>query len=333
MDNKEIAVLAGQGRGSGSGMTNDVKQAFLNAFEHVGWEDGDGSDQIEALRAALYPPVGLESISAVFEPGQTVIYDTDALDDLRPMLTVTAHYSDQTSETITAYLLSGTLAEGTSEITVSYGGKTTTFNVTVEHDPSALPTEYQRVEWIEAENGPAIDTNNTLTDNSEIRARMQVMGAGTNTYSGLFGRITPSVILMYSMYQGQAVLGANFARAQATQDVARLSLDTAYDISLNKDTINVDGEVAATFTGDPQSIVEQRNLLIFGWNNNSSPYGPTRQSWARCYGLQVYENGSLVVNLVPCYRKADGEIGMYDLVAQAFRTNAGTGTFTKGDDV
>lgn len=36
---------------------------------------------------------------------------------------------------------------------------------------------------------------------------------------------------------------------------------------------------------------------------------------------------------IPCYRKADNVIGMYDTVSQTFLINAGTGTFTKGSDV
>lgn len=74
--------------------------------------------------------VGLVSISAVYTQSGTV-YDTDSLDDLKADLVVTANYSDSSTQTITDYTLSGTLAEGTSTITVSYGGKTTTFNVTV----------------------------------------------------------------------------------------------------------------------------------------------------------------------------------------------------------
>ena len=48
----------------------------------------------------------------------------------------------------------------------------------------------------------------------------------------------------------------------------------------------------------------------------------------------------LVMDLVPCYRKSDGVIGMYDLCGNvcpltgtAFFINAGTGSFTKGSDV
>lgn len=77
----------------------------------------------------------LESISAVYTQGGTV-YDTDSLDSLKDDLVVTATYDDSSTATIpsTDYTLSGTLTVGTSTITVAYGGKTTTFDVTVTHN-------------------------------------------------------------------------------------------------------------------------------------------------------------------------------------------------------
>ena len=72
----------------------------------------------------------LVSISAVYSGG--TVYDTASLDDLKSDLVVTGTYDNQTTATITTYTLSGTLTEGTSTITVAYGGKTTTFNVTVK---------------------------------------------------------------------------------------------------------------------------------------------------------------------------------------------------------
>lgn len=198
--------------GTGSGLTEEVKQALLNAFNHVLWDDDDptGQTYIDDLYDSLYAitaisitptsmsfstlsstqqltatttPEGgnvtwssadtsvatvdstglvtavgygsavitatagsvtatssvlvaqatVTSISAVYTQSGTV-YDTDSIEDLRNDLVVTANYSDSTSATVTTYALSGTLTEGTSTITVSYGGKTTTFNVTVTHD-------------------------------------------------------------------------------------------------------------------------------------------------------------------------------------------------------
>lgn len=72
----------------------------------------------------------LVSISAVYTQSGTV-YETDTLDSLKADLVVTASYDNSTTQTVTNYTLSGTLTEGTSTITVSYGGKSTTFTCVV----------------------------------------------------------------------------------------------------------------------------------------------------------------------------------------------------------
>lgn len=74
----------------------------------------------------------LSSITATYTQSGTV-YDTDTLDSLKADLVVTAVYSDSSTQTVPSadYTLSGTLAEGTSTITVSYDGKAATFDVTV----------------------------------------------------------------------------------------------------------------------------------------------------------------------------------------------------------
>ncbi len=113
-----------------SGLSAEVKQALLACFAKVAWTDENGQDYYDALEDALYPPVTLVSISAVYTQSVTV-YTTDTLNSLKPDLVVTAHYSDSTSSVVTGYTLSGTLAEGTSTVTVSYSGKTDTFDVVV----------------------------------------------------------------------------------------------------------------------------------------------------------------------------------------------------------
>lgn len=112
------------------GITEDIKQTLLACFAKVAWIDDQGQDYYDALYDALYPPRTLLSISCVYMQSGTV-YAGDSLDDLKPDLTVTAHYEDGGSEVVTDYYLSGTLYEGESTITVTYGGKTTTFDVQV----------------------------------------------------------------------------------------------------------------------------------------------------------------------------------------------------------
>lgn len=116
------------------GVSDALKAALLKIAQKVVYIDEHGQDYYDDLYEALYPPAGLTSITAVYTQGGTV-YDTDDLDGLRDDLVVTAHYDDSSSEVVTTYSLSGTLTEGTSTITVAYGGKTTTFTVTVTHNP------------------------------------------------------------------------------------------------------------------------------------------------------------------------------------------------------
>lgn len=117
----------------GGGLSDSAKQALLTCFQNVYWRNGDGQEYCDALQEALYPvepPATLSYITCVYTQSGAV-YDTDSLNSLKANLVVTGHYSDDTTQTITGYTLSGTLTEGTSTITVTYNGKTTTFDVTV----------------------------------------------------------------------------------------------------------------------------------------------------------------------------------------------------------
>lgn len=146
-------------QGGGSGLTDGIKQALLGCLQNVAWSDEDGQTYYDALYNALYPPATLVSISAVYTQSGTV-YDTASLDDLKADLVVTAHWSNGTTQTVTNYILSGTLTEGTSTITVTYGGKTTTFDVAVTHwEPITVP-----ITWA----GAGTDKNSQIIDATQF---------------------------------------------------------------------------------------------------------------------------------------------------------------------
>ena len=91
----------------------------------------------QANCSVVVSELSLTSISAVYNQ-TSIVYDSASLESLKTDLTVTALWSDSTETTISGenYTLSGTLEVGTSIITVSYGGKTATFNVTVTASPT-----------------------------------------------------------------------------------------------------------------------------------------------------------------------------------------------------
>ena len=82
----------------------------------------------------------LTSIEASYNQGSTVVHPSTSLDSLKTNLVVKANYDNGNQNTLSSseYSLSGNLSVGTSTITVSYLGKTTTFNVTVSEDTKTL---------------------------------------------------------------------------------------------------------------------------------------------------------------------------------------------------
>lgn len=116
---------------TGGGLSEAAKAALLACFSNVAWIGTDGQSYYDSLAEALNPTATLTAITAAFNQGGAVIYNTDSIESLRNYLTVTAHYADGTSEVVSNYTLSGALTTGLSVITATYEGETDTFTVQV----------------------------------------------------------------------------------------------------------------------------------------------------------------------------------------------------------
>lgn len=162
----------------GAGLSEEAKQALLAVIQNVAYTTPNGQDYYDALYAALYPPTELDYITAVYTQSGTV-YDTDTLDSLKADLVVTAYYDDGTSEPVTAYTLSGTLTAGTSSITVSYGGKTTSFNVTV----TAAKT-LSSISAVYTQSGTVYDTDSLDSLKSDLVVTATYSDSTTETVPG-----------------------------------------------------------------------------------------------------------------------------------------------------
>lgn len=144
-------------------VNESVKTALLQLAQKVAYIDEHGQDYYDDLYNALYPAVGVNNIIAVFNSGGVTIYDTNTLNDLRQYLTVTAIMTDSSTEVVTTYTLSGSMDAGTQTITVSYGGKTDTFSVTV----TETPFEYGEYTPDSVVRGKYIDGTGAIADSTD----------------------------------------------------------------------------------------------------------------------------------------------------------------------
>ena len=112
------------------------------------------------ILAKTFEPVLLR-INAVYTQTETV-YDDTPLDDLKTDLVVTAYFESGNSRVVDNYTLSGTLAVGSSTVTVNYKGKTDTIIVEVRARSLVI------AEWDFSSNTPLVDKVNgyQLTSNN-----------------------------------------------------------------------------------------------------------------------------------------------------------------------
>lgn len=256
------------------GLTDEVKQALLDCFEHVAWIDEHGQDYYDALEDALYPPADLVSISAVYTQSGTV-YDTDTLDSLKTDLVVTAHYDDSTTATVTSYTLSGTLTVGTSTITVTYGGKTTTFNVTVTQ---AYSITNNLTNCTSSNNATGIASGGsysaTLTETSgyELSSVTVTMG-GSDVTSTVYsnGTITIASVSGDIVITAIALVGALYKLSSPiTFDGTVSPINTNVILQPSGNT-DVDWTIAFEFT-ESESISTSSYIFDFGWSSNWSDH-------------------------------------------------------------
>lgn len=195
--------------------------------------------------------------------------------------------------------------------------------INTEVGGGGLPAEYQQVEYIRSTGTQYINTG--VNANSELKIDINLIATEADA-KGLYGG---GIGWQNSYIQGECDHVSYFAYAHYTNPIYTTFVFPAeVNVVQDKNVISIDGSVKYTFgyvqfiTGIP--------LVLFAVNRNNeiSEYGT--------YDLKtckIYNAGILARDFVPCYRKSDGEIGLYDLVTETFYTNAGTGTFIKGSNV
>lgn len=190
-------------------------------------------------------------------------------------------------------------------------------------DTPILPKEYTQVDCLKLTGTQYIDTG--VYGNLETELVATAMRS-TSGNMQIFGDVS----------NNSRAITCNIGWSKTTTTVNRFgnkSLDIAYrnyiepsqpfTIKSNKTGIFIDNIQIGTFD-TTTSFTTQRTLLLATRNGSS-----LSNLWVgSIYSCQIYDNGTLIRNFIPCYRNSDKVVGMYDLANGVFYTNAGTGVFT-----
>ena len=202
------------------------------------------------------------------------------------------------------------------------------YNVLFNNNCQTLPSEYQEVEYIESTGTQYIDTGIIPTENMGFDVKMScetptasvaLFGArwsdspNYETFGMIKSKYTSSG---YIAYFGRYDL-QHYINTSISDDYMEATLTTR-NLNINNNSFNITRGIERATTP----------IYVFGWNQMGELRDPMS---GRIYSLRFTDNNRIVCDLIPCYRKSDNEVGMYDIINNVFYTNQGTGTFIKGE--
>jgi len=187
--------------------------------------------------------------------------------------------------------------------------------------------EYQQVEYIESSGTQYIDTLVKPSSNIDFEITGQAVdkafenGASddwaTNALQICFFGSSNKLRAIYAnrgYYDYDLDVNAKFNKAKIT----------------GKGEFYINDNLVKSF--ENAEFIGNINLHLF-----ASHYLSDGNNFVKTYGriknAKIYENNTLKRDFIPCYRKSDGVIGMYDVISREFFVNQGTGTFNKGSKV
>lgn len=195
--------------------------------------------------------------------------------------------------------------------------------------PARLPSEYQELDYIQSTGTQWIDTGYTPVQNDELEIKNVICKPLTSTHQALFsaGTGTYQWILLISQKSDNAVLSGYykyFSSGNADEISITHNLNTAKTVKSNSTGLYYgDTNVGSLSYGG--AVNTTLRLLIRA--NGATP------ATAQIGEVTIKNGDTLKRNMIPCYRKSDNAVGMYDLVEKKFFGNAGTGTFLMGNEV
>lgn len=184
--------------------------------------------------------------------------------------------------------------------------------------PTALPSGYTMLSYIQSSGTQYV--NSGFAPNQSTRVICDVVFAAQSSAAWLFGARHGNTDRTYNFLTYDNQYRSDF-NTSTDEHITETHTDR-FVVDKNGNVTKINGVVQKTATSGTFQCTH--NLFLFANNNNGTVGG---QCTAKLYSCQIYDNGTLVRDFVPCIN-ASGAVGLFDMVERKFYGNAGTGTFT-----
>lgn len=176
-----------------------------------------------------------------------------------------------------------------------------------------LPKGFTRVEWIQSTGSQRVNTGIVANQNTRIRGVWNLLDGSTVPY--VFGAWTSYLNGMSSVFFANGSWGADYG-TERKYFSAETKLNQNVTIDINKNVCTI-GNTVHTFGAQTFTCAYQ--ILLFCFNENGSPgnYAKTK-----CLETQIYDNGTLVRDYIPCIDE-NGDANLWDDVNETLAEKVG----------
>ena len=183
----------------------------------------------------------------------------------------------------------------------------------------SLPSGYKKLEYIQSTGTQYIDTLVNIEANKPITLRVVCDCSFNNAGVGNgVGTTISGNIFYFGTYNGSYCYG--LGKVDGVTSVAADTERRIHDLDAVGKKLTISGKLSLTGLSFATPTAS-RTFWLPQWGQG-----------IKLYSCQIYDNGTLVRDFIPC-QTTDGTIGLWDDVNSVFYGNAGTGTFTAGPEI
>ena len=180
-----------------------------------------------------------------------------------------------------------------------------------------IPIEYMKVDYIQSDGNQYIDTN--LIGNQNTKFEISIVPTVLTDVRHILGSIKNSSEAISFNISTSSNATSRWGSDSIKQS-SGLTENNSYVISVSEDGYYINNNL--WWEPTQSDFTTTGNMYLFGTN------GSTTRFAGKIYYCKIWSGNDLVRNLIPCFRKSDNEVGLYDLINNVFYTNKGTGVFT-----
>lgn len=192
---------------------------------------------------------------------------------------------------------------------------------------AALPSGYTELEYIQSTGTQYINTGFMPNGKSKIAMNLTPLSDSSNA------------CFFCARNETSATAGTTYTAFYISSNYYRFDFYGKSGQSDGVDAVGTNINIEAsggvckigskTITNAASTAASSMPWILLASARTSSISDLANMATAKLYSCQIYDNGALVRNFIPC-KNLSGEIGLYDAVNGQFYANAGTGTFTAG---